>query len=195
MANSASLLRTLSARHPVRPKHCVCWPDSLPQEKLRTLLQSGAAVLSYDAPVVTRVKPNGPQSGGTLLTMDGIQFAAADYTPTAFLSEAICATSSWQSATSVKCRSPDIQVLPGFAQLQTATFTGTGVNVFDFDSACITYVMVANAGHTGGIPVSITGANFGYADYTSTVSIGEAPCYSTSWTTKTNVFCSRSIFV
>ena len=153
----------------------------------------GAAVLSYDAPVLTFVKPNGPQSGGALLTMDGMHFAAADYTSSGFLSEALCVTSSWQSATSIKCMSPNIQVLPGFGEIQTAYITGTGVNVFHFDEPCITYVMVTNAGHTGGIAVSIVGLNFGYADYTSTVSIGEAACYSTSWTTKTNVFCARSV--
>ena len=80
------------------------------------------------------VMPNAALSRGIVASVFGLQFLAADATPSAALEATACRTAAWLSATSLACRTPD-----GYAAARavvvTAAACGTKPAGFTFDGA------------------------------------------------------------
>ena len=85
------------------------------------------------APAVSFVVPNAPSSGGISLTVAGLSFATADYTPTAVVAATLCATAAWASATSVLCQAAHGVGTSLSVVVTTSTAAGTAFGAFSFD--------------------------------------------------------------
>jgi len=73
-------------------------------------LHGGRAEIQQQAPVVKTISPgNGPTKGGTIITIGGSNFGAADSNvqPRVTLGGAPCPSVVWVSPTSVLCETPD----------------------------------------------------------------------------------------
>ena len=134
-----------------------------------------------------QVWPNAPLSGGSFATVSGLNFGAADYSSTAAFSSATCGTTAWSSKTSVLCKTRSVLNYPGFAELTVSAVTGTA-QCFSFD-APVSSQTVGNAPYTAHEHLSILGLNFGTIDYTGTVAIGMAPCYTSQWSSSSSFRC------
>ena len=55
----------------------------------------------------------------------------------------------------------------------------------------VTSLMAANGPTTGGSTQTLSGMNFGSTDSTPSMSIGEIPCTTLSWTTATRMMCTQ----
>lgn len=165
----------------------------------RSMIVTVAAVVgtrvigfTYDGPVITNHnKGNSASSGGTSVTIMGFNFAADDPTPTFSLLERDCTTTAWNSVTSVNCLTPGSNGPGGInTQLTVAAMVGTRVGGFSYDTPVLSASLQANAPQSNGALVTITGLNFGYSSGTSTASLAETACTTTSWSSGTSVICT-----
>ena len=80
--------------------------------------------------------PNGPQSGGTQISVVGTAFGVADPTATVLAGSLQCASQSWVSGTTIICgRASDASALLSSQQslIVTSGGVGTVLGVFTFD--------------------------------------------------------------
>ena len=98
------------------------------------------------APVLTSLGTvNGPTTGGSTLTVSGMNFGTADMSPTLSIGAAQCTTSSWMSATSMVCRLTGGGGEQATATAIVASLTSTFLAYsFTYDSALAAASAVAN---------------------------------------------------
>jgi len=150
------------------------------------------------------------------VTVSGIEFAAVDQSPTSVLADAVCATSSWTTSTSVLCLSTAGALPPNVATVTIIGTVGTGSSVFSFDGSphfgahafgfalafrlpckdCeFPAVSAPVASSTtpaviaDGISITVGGLNFAVADLTASAVLGTVICATTSWLATTSVSC------
>ena len=165
---------------------------------------AGTAVdaFSFDAPLPSTARLNSALSGGSTITVSGLNFGAADFTDSAAAASAACATSMWSSSTSVACRTAHIGAYPGFIEVTVAAMVGTGRapwsidhgrdEIWSFDAPTLS-VGWRNGPMTGGASLTVSGLNFGSGTATASVAYGHAhPCSTTGWTSVTTVACLAS---
>jgi hypothetical protein len=94
---------------------------------------ASAPVSSFDAAVASYGQLNSAVSGGSSVTVCGLSFGVGEHSVSTALSEALCVTSSWTSATVLSCLSRAAMSLqdPLFA---TMTVEGHGN---DRNHACV----------------------------------------------------------
>jgi len=152
---------------------------------------TGTAVFSFDAAIVTTVMLNSPLSGGTSITLHGLNFGLNDYSSTVSTSSNACTTSRWSSTTSLQCVSNSQYDYPGYMQVTVASFTGTsgafvtGTPTFTFNAPVLSGVYL-NAPESGGSLLTVAGLNFGVHDFSATGRLGIATG-TTAWTSATSV--------
>ena len=153
---------------------------------------------SFDAPVVSHVSPaNGAVTGGSArsLVFAGLNFGAYVFTPSTRLAGVPCATSTWSSATTLKCcqgESPYIAAGSTLASVSLLAHVGTSVNLFTFDTAFISSIDPSNWPLSGTTVLRCFGLNFGNSDFTPTAIVGPQACSCTSWSTYSSVVCESS---
>jgi len=127
---------------------------------------------TFDPPFATVVETvNGPASGGTPVTLLGLNFGAVvDPTASVLLAfqygsagpfAAACLTTSWTTSTIVTCAAPvgtqrDVRI--------STAFDGVGFTtamVFTYDAPAITSIYQANVPASTSLVVTISGLNFG----------------------------------
>jgi len=150
---------------------------------------TAGSAFSYDAPAVSSKGTNSPASAGISITVTGLNFASSDLTVTTAVGYTPCATSTWNSATSLACFLAD-----GFGSSVPILATinglvGTQPGVFSFDSPVVSFVGAKNGASSGGTIVTFSGKNFGFSDSTPTGVIGVSSCATSLWTTDTSVRC------
>ena len=175
---------------------CVVPPGFGMQRHLSLTLGSVGTLtyrFSYDPPVVTQGAPyNAVMSGGTSLTISGLNFAVMDDTPSVLVGRTVCTTTSWLTATALKCQAGSIgdgQALLFSAQLMVA---GSATAVFTYDTPVLSMFTVINTPTTGGSSLTLSGMNFGSIDYTVSVRHGFSTCSTSSWTTGTTILCQTA---
>jgi len=157
---------------------------------------SSQATLTFDAPVVTQhILPNTPPSGGSSLTLVGTNFGYETSTSTIYLNDAIsCATTSWQSGTSLQCGTPSSSFTVGTTPLVSVTvaaIVGTSTRRFTYDGPALTLSALANGPVSGGASLTVSGLNFAPSDCTATLSLFTAGLVlTTSWTSATTVYAN-----
>jgi len=151
---------------------------------------------TFDPPFATVVETvNGPASGGTPVTLLGLNFGAVvDPTASVLLAfqygsagpfgglstnacsgnscAAACLTTSWTTSTIVTCAAPvgtqrDVRI--------STAFDGVGFTtamVFTYDAPAITSTYQANIPASTGLVVTISGLNFGQYDTTPETTVG-----------------------
>ena len=135
---------------------------------------SNTVSFSYDPPAITAIDPNhGPTAGGTLVTLDGVNFGASG---TLMFNGAICVPQSW-----------------GHTQITFLTPPGQGTNLpvvvtaggqtsntvsFSYDPPAIIAIDPNHGPTAGGTPVTVYGMNFGTS---GSVTLGGNPVAIQSW--------------
>jgi hypothetical protein len=164
----------------------------------RDLMMSVAGVIgtvhglfSYDSPLITGLTlGNSPTTGGKSVTIQGGNFAIEDGTVTALVGTSMCATSSWTSASVVKCLLGGVSAGSNFqVALTLVGLVGTKQNVFTFDAPAITWTYQFNAPLSGHPSITLTGTNFASQDFSMDGYVGSSLCMTTSWMTVTSAKC------
>ena len=84
------------------------------------IVSTATNIFSYDAPDVTQIRiSNAAHCGGVSVSVYGLMFGGVDYSNTASISLAACATSFWTTGTSVKCKMSGYKEYPGFGEYAT----------------------------------------------------------------------------
>ena len=150
---------------------------------------------SFDAPVVSHAFPNNPLTGGTIVTISGLNFGQLALTVSVALATNDCRTTSWSTATAVKCTAapyaPILLLATGtLVVLTIEAALGTGLVSVTFDAPTVSGPFWNGAG-SGRTSVTISGISFGVNDLTSTAGMlqGYRDCHTTSWSTGTSVLC------
>jgi len=137
---------------------------------------TGRGVFSFDAAVVSEIRRNAPQTGGSSVTVTGLGFGVGEHTATAGLERGgagdlgVCLTSSWTSATTLGCRSNAFADLFQATSVTVASKSGTGQPVFSFDAAAASHMHV-NAPHTGFASLTVSGLGFGVGEQTASTGL------------------------
>jgi len=170
---------------------------------------SSQAILSYDAPVITQhAVPNVVLSGGSTVTLAGFNFGIEQASPTinlissvnvdaAISSQVNCATTSWQTVTTVLCRTPGTAFVVGsnpLVSVTVAAMVGTSTGRFTYDGPALTQLTTLNSATSGATSVTITGLNFGFYDQTASSSLLTSGvnlyAVTTAWSSATSVSVS-----
>lgn len=158
------------------------------------------SAFSYDAPIISTAEAiNAPTTSGVSVTVTGLNFLPTDYTPTSYLGDAACSTTSWTSASGVSCFSPGhggqnvaVGHLVSGNMGYNSGYYPSNSNMFSFDSPIFSRTALENTASSADNLVTIQGLNFGSSDVTPTVFIGVTSCQTTIWSTETSVTCDAS---
>ena len=74
-------------------------------------------------------------------------------------------------------------------QMTVAGVVGTGHGVFSFDAPVASFVSSINTPLSGRGSVTVSGLNFGLAEYTASAAVGSEPCSTSSWMSATSISC------
>jgi hypothetical protein len=149
------------------------------------------SMFTFDSPVITfHENWNGPTSGAFSVTIIGMGLGSADFTSSAKLGPSLCATTSWNSLTSLSC----LVSTPGGGHglrliVTTAEYTGTSDRSFSYDGLVLTGQAPPNSPPTAGLSVTLLGSGFDTADHTPSSYVMGATCSTTSWTAATIMMC------
>ena len=125
---------------------------------------------------------------GPTLTLFGINFGGAYYTPTARIGLTQCSTTSWTSTTTLRCSSnggTGVKLTLRVAVGSMATVS----NVLSFDAPVLSEMRQPNLAQSGAGWLTLYGVNFGQSTLTATVKIGSTSCFSTTWVSTSSVSC------
>jgi len=159
---------------------------------------SKSGVFTYSYPVVTAtVLPNGPQTGGTMVTVLGAGFGTWDTSPTAKAGDTACVSSTWYSASSINCLLHPGTGVTDVVVEETSTgqtFSGRKTQAFQYDGPRATAVTPATTPQLGGATLTITGSNFGTFNHPNPTKalkskVGDTDCRSTTWISASSATC------
>ena len=156
--------------------------------------------LSYDAPAITVVRGLDVATlisfGFEWAIVQGFNLGISDATPTAKLHSTQCITSHWTSDSSLSCYyAPyDSQAATFLDAIVTvADLPGCRIGLFSYaQSVAPTLLLPANGPHTGGSELTLSGANFGGADYSASLLLHQTMCATTSWISWTLLGCTSA---
>ena len=149
---------------------------------------TGLDVFSYDAPVGSAGMLNTVLTGGSSVTVTGLNFGYVALSGSVALSRDLCRTVSWTSVTTIACMS---SALSGALRMMSVTISatvGTGLDVLSFDAPVGSHVLM-NTPQSGRAFLTLLGLNFGYVDHSPTAMLASAPCKTASWTSETQLRC------
>ena len=145
-------------------------------------------VFSFDGPAVTAAFTNTPVSGGALVTLIGLHFGSADYSPTVYPSNRVCSCTSWSTTTLVTCSTNPLYTLSSSAAITLSSTIGTTMEAFSWNAPLGSNTL-QNVAASGGSVLTLLGLAFGVADWTATADVGQ-PCETTEFTSGTSLRCT-----
>jgi hypothetical protein len=113
----------------------------------------------------------------------------ATYTSAARLSRTACERSTWESDTSVRCKTGLGLVGSHRAMLTAGRRAGSVTQSLSIVAFSISLVLRANRGGTGSSSVTIYGAGLGPMSHTVSMRLGMTTCERTAWQSDTSVRC------
>ncbi len=151
--------------------------------------RSNTALFDYDAPTIDSLTPaSAATSGGIRLTVRGASFgsAAADGLRSVVIGTSNCPLVPGAGGhTELQCTLPAGQGL-GLTAVVTVDGQDSASSTFNYDAPTIDSITPAHLATTGGFPITISGANFGFA---ATATVGGANCPVTGQT-HTSLVCT-----
>ncbi|MGB1592488.1 MAG: IPT/TIG domain-containing protein, partial [Promethearchaeia archaeon] len=146
--------------------------------------------LSFDLPLVTSSAPlNFGQTGGSVVTLFGVNFAPNDYSTKARLGKTGCVSTQWTSESSIECGVPAGTTAVSMS-LTVFKKTGTSFLVFSYNQPEITHVTLRNVPTVTSATISIFGSAYGVWDTGAVVGyIGVSTCESTTWRSDSTIQC------
>ena len=153
------------------------------------LVGSLSGAWSYDkVELVGGVATNGPSAGGNFIYMTH----AANYwyySPSSRVGQTASVATEWVSYSSVRCLL-SAGIGTGHPVVLTAGGArGTVTMSASYDVPSLWSVSLTNAATSGGLLVTLSGADFGRADYTQDARFGGTACQATSWASDSSVSC------
>jgi hypothetical protein len=149
---------------------------------------------TYMPPTVTGVSPNeGPEAGGTSVTITGVAFTGTSSTGVQFAAAA-ATNVVVVNDTTITADAP--AHVAGTFNVQVTTPSGTSVinppvTRYTYVPAPTVTAVSPNAGLTSGdTPVTLTGTNFTAGSMTATVMVGANPCSSVVVVDATTITCT-----
>ena len=209
MANSACPTTAWTSASTVScQSEAVTYKSSVPLLKVdvATIIGTAPELFTFDAPVVSydvtgeAAKRNLAMSGGSSVTVTGLNFASANPSATAMVKGQMCSCSQWASATTILCRSVARKIAGGgytgdvsvVVSISAVVGTRSGA-ALTFDAPVFTSYYLYNTAQTGGSFVTLDGANFGNNDFTPTAGARlDNMCSTTSWSTASSIVCQPS---
>lgn len=133
-------------------------------------------------PLVTSSAPlNFGQTGGSVVTLFGVNFAPNDYSTKARLGKTGCVSTQWTSESSIECGVPAGTTAVSMS-LTVFKKTGTSFLVFSYNQPEITHVTLRNVPTVTSATISMFGSAHGVWDTGAVVGyIGVSTCESTTW--------------
>ena len=193
-----------------------CLTDSVTTSRMETSTRVGGgayahtgsfvALFTFDAPVVTTFAPvNVPSTGGSAVSLQGMNFGTVDYTATSEISglhpdpRSLCHTTAWSTNSYVLCRAPS-----GFNAFRTISVTvgaagGSRQFTLTYNAPVVTFANPINfpamAASVGMASMTVFGLNFGVLDITPSLATTGGPdmCQTTGWTANTAVRCQPAL--
>jgi len=147
-------------------------------------------VFSYGQPQpALTFPPYAATTGGELITIFGSNFGDNDYTGKASLGNTRCEEVVWTSDSLLSCL-----IRPGVGnglglEVEVNNQIGSRGNSFSYKAPHITSIVPWGGKTSGSYLSTISGSNFGIADYTPTASIGDFTCTSTAYVSDTSIKC------
>lgn len=158
-----------------------------------------SSFFSFDAPTVSAVAPlgsNGATTGGTFVTISGLNFAGKSYTPTmAINARTLCGTTTWTSATTLGCTTSTLSPGVGLKlslHATVSTTVGTGLSLFTFDAPTVSFALTPNGPSTQHMSLTLHGHSFGTTNLSPSVRIQTTTCASQAWISQTMIVCMRA---
>jgi hypothetical protein len=175
-----------------------------------SILRQGGPEFRHEGLAITGVSPShGPTSGGTDITMYSADFGdnmRKATRPRAYIGVAgqkgygtACSSTKWISATAISCTTPagvggalDVVVRDGGTNVQRAdgskqTYEGYGL--FSYSRPVVTSVSPPQGNSAGGLPITILGTSFGYADTEPVAFVGDTKCERTLYVSDSSLVC------
>ena len=149
---------------------------------------TSSLMFTFDAPVLSALRLNSPRTGGSLMTVTGLNFGYSELTASSVVRMQVCTTTTWNSDTTVLCHAGIPLSAANSAMVTVTAVVGTRLNLFSYDSPVLSSAAL-NTPHTGGASVTVTGLNFGYSEVTVSLAIPLQLCLTTSWSSITTVHC------
>jgi hypothetical protein len=153
------------------------------------------ATFTFDAPSVSfMAPPNTASTGGFLITVEGFNFGAQNFTLTGKLGFTSCATISWKTTSYLTCIAAAGLGTGLEVTVTVAGVVGTlGLARYSYDSPILSQVVPQNVQSASGYSLTFLGSNFGAQRSSPTASVGSAVCASTQWIGQTSVLCTAPI--
>ena len=152
----------------------------------------GLKVFSYDAPLSSAFSQNLPISGSYSATLHGMNFGSYEFTPSALLDGKACITASWNTPTSLRCKT-DYATFPQERPLvmRVGRIHGTAIgSLFSYDSPVSSLMAVFNMVRCGSGSVTLRGMNFGIHDFSPSQSLLYYVPRTTAWVSATSIRAS-----
>jgi hypothetical protein len=155
------------------------------------MVATSDAIFTYDAPVVTFNQNiyNVPSTGGSLVTVSGVNFGYINLTPSTKIGKTVCKTTSWTSLTALQCSVPAGYGSDLHVTVSVADNAGTKTYQLTYNAPVTTHMRMRNMPTTSGALITIHGTNFGFEDTTPLPRIGQTRCATTSWNSETTLVC------
>ena len=148
---------------------------------------------SFDASVLTSFSPyNLPRYPANFVILSGTNFGSTNPSASARLVGTNCATASWSTSTSLRCRNSGIMSVRAKASVTISLLVGTAIDGFTCDAPVITVVVQSNAANTGGAMLTLCGMNFGgVPDISMSIRLGSQSCRTATWTSASSALCRQ----
>jgi hypothetical protein len=189
--------------HPQISGQGVCRSVVVTVDRLRGYLTEA---FSYEAPQITGLNPtNGPPTGNFNVTMQGQSFGDnAQYEYSGQLGESSCSVMAWTSDTAITCTmimGIAFGHVPRISIKWNSLMTRNPNVLFTFNSPVINKIVPNRLPASGGILLTVMGANYGafarfeFADSTALplppkAKVGDTPCSLTQWYSDSAVTCT-----
>ena len=169
---------------------------------LGVTLSYAAKLYTFDAPILTLLSrqsvsygaltlvPNFAASGGTWITLLGLNMGSSDFSPTvSYGRRLVCGTSTWSTTTKILCSPVGYGSATGTA-LTVAAVVGTSATDLTFDAPYATWPSALNLPLSSNVFVTVEGLSFGAVDLTASMQLSLTPSATTAWTSTTTVKCA-----
>jgi len=166
---------------------------------------------SYQPPLITALdNPNGPPRGNFNVTMMGANFGdQVAYGHTLTMGDNVCLASFWTSDSAVSCAMPkgySFDHVPKMVVGWNSATVFDNFHRFSFDRPDLQVLKPKLVPATGGVDITVSGANFGALEefldtfrqaaglppFPPTVTIGDTVCSTSKWSSDSSVICSLS---
>ena len=161
---------------------------------VQTVFGTRSAVFTYDSAVISfSTSSNAPMSGGNMVTVSGLGFAAADFTPTLAIRQTSesrsCDTTFWLSAIAALCHASTAARQASSTSFIVGGVIGTSLRAFTYDAPTVSQVSSSNAPTSGMAEISVVGLNFVAKDASPEIRVGTSVCLTSIWSGDTSATC------